>query len=67
MPKFFNKFEKPFPDKFWSIFSILGISFSSETPALSYTTSYGFLASGQNLEKPNDAIPRKRLKRQKGR
>ena len=31
-----------------------------ENPALSHTTSYRFLASCQNLEKPNDTIPRKR-------
>ena len=33
--------------------------------ALSCTTSYGFLAPCQNLEKTNDAIPRKCLDRQK--
>ena len=37
-----------------------------ENPALSHTTSYRFLASCQNLEKPNDTIPRKRPGRRKG-
>ena len=34
--------------------------FFSENPSLSRTTSYGFLALCQNLEKANDKIPRKR-------
>ena len=33
-------------------------------PALSRRTSYGFLASCQNLEKTNDTVPRKRPDRQ---
>ena len=37
----------------------LGKIFFPENPALSRTTSYGFLASCQNLEKTNDTIPRK--------
>ena len=36
-------------------------------PALSRTTSYGFLASCQNLEKTNDKIPRKHPDGQKDR
>ena len=39
--------------------------FSLENPALSRTTSYGFLALRQNLEKTNDTIPRKGPERQK--
>ena len=34
-------------------------------PALSHTTSYGFLAPSQNLEKLKDTIQRKRLDRWK--
>ena len=33
---------------------------------LPHVTSYGFLASCQNLEKTNDTIPRKRPDRRKG-
>ena len=36
-----------------------------ENPALSRTTSYGFLAPSQNLEKVNDTIQRKRPDRRK--
>ena len=36
-----------------------------ENSALSHATSYGFLASCQNLEKTNDTIPRKRPDRRK--
>ena len=36
-------------------------NFFLENPALSRTTSYGFLATCQNLEKTNDTIPRKCL------
>ena len=36
-----------------------------EIPALSRTTSHGFLASRQNLEKVNDTIHRKRPDRRK--
>ena len=51
---------------FWPIFPILGAKkFFLENPALSHTTSYGFLASCQNLEKTNDTIPRKCPDRQK--
>ena len=38
-----------------------------ENPALSCTTSYGFLAPYQNLEKTYDTIPKKHLDRRKGR
>ena len=38
-----------------------------ENPALSRTTSYGFLALCQNLEIVNDTIQRKRPDRQKDR
>ena len=63
MTKFFNKFKKPY---FWSIFPILGAkNFLLENPALSRTTAYGFLAPCQNLEKNNDAIPRKHPDRRK--
>ena len=62
--KSFNKFKKPC---FWSIFGpfsqTLGQKIFPENPALSYTTSYGFLAPYQNSEKTNDTIPRKRLDR----
>ena len=44
----------------------LGKIFFPENPALSRTTSYGFLASCQNLEKTNDTIPRKHPDRQDG-
>ena len=36
-----------------------------ENPALSNTTSYGFVAPWQNLEKTNDIIPRKSPNEQK--
>ena len=53
---------------FWSILSILGENFFFlENPAMSHTTSYGFLAPCQNFEKTKDAIPRKRPDRQKDR
>ena len=52
---------------FWPIFPIFGAKkIFIENPALSYTSSYGFLASCQNLEKTNDTISRKRPDRQKG-
>ena len=41
----------------------LGKIFFPENPALSRTTSYGFLASCQISEKTNDTVPRKRLDR----
>ena len=57
MIKSFNKFKKPC---FWSIFPNFGAnSFFREDPALSRTTSSGFLAPCQNSEKTNDTIPRK--------
>ena len=49
---------------FWPIFSIFGRKrFCLENLALSHTTSYGFLASRQNLEKTTDKTPRKCLDR----
>ena len=44
---------------FRSNFYILGVKIFLGNLALSCTTSYGFLAPCQNLEKTNDAIPRK--------
>ena len=52
---------------FWSIFPILEAKIFFWKIRLSRTTSYGFLASCLNLEKTNDAIPRKRPDRRKGR
>ena len=61
MPQFSNKFKKLC---FWPIFPILGAKkIFLESLALSRTTSYGFLAPCQNLEKVNDTIQRKRLDR----
>ena len=40
--------------------------FFLENPALSHTTTYGFLAPCQNLEKTDDTIPRKHPDRQEG-
>ena len=40
--------------------NFLGKNFFLESPTLSRTTSYGFIASCQNLEKTNDTIPGKR-------
>ena len=46
---------------YWTIFPIFGAKkFFLENQPLSRTTSYGFLAPCQNLEKTNDTIPRKR-------
>ena len=66
MTKFFNKFKKhvfsPFLlhyPNFW------GQKVFLENPGQSSTTSYGFAAPCQNLEKTNDAIPRKYPDRQK--
>ena len=57
MTQFSNKFKKPC---FWPIFPIFGAKkIFLENPALSRTTSYGFLAPCQNLEKVNDTIQRK--------
>ena len=51
---------------FWPIFPIFGAKkIFLENPALSHTTSYGFLAPCQNLDKVNDIIQRKRLDRRK--
>ena len=45
---------------FWSIVPIFGAKkIFLENPALQRTTSHWFLAPCQNLEKANDAIPRK--------
>ena len=61
MTQFSNKFKKPC---FWPIFTIFGAKkIFLENPTLSRTTSYGFLAPSQNLEKVNDTIQRKRLDR----
>ena len=60
MTTFFNIFKKP---KKIPIFWVK--NFFLENPALSRTTSYGFLASCQNLEKTNNKIPRKRPDRRK--
>ena len=63
MTKFFNKLKNTlFLAHFCSIFLILGVN-KLENPA--GTTSYGFLAPCQNLEKTNDTIPRKRPDRRK--
>ena len=53
MPKYFNKLKKTvFLDHFWSIFPILGVqNIFPENPALSRTSSYGFLGPCQNLQK----------------
>ena len=51
---------------FQPIFPIFGAKkFFLENPALSRTTSYGFPAAYQNLEKTNDTIPRKLSDRRK--
>ena len=64
MTQFSNKFKKPC---FWPIFPIFGAKkIFLENPALSHTTSYGFLASCQNSEKVNDTIQRKCPDRWKG-
>ena len=67
MNKFFFKFKKPY---FWAISPIFGSKtvFFPKTPALSPTTSEGFLTPSQNSEKSNDPIPIKHLdRRQDGR
>ena len=59
MIKLFNILKKK---RFWPIFQIFGAKkFFLENPALSHTTSFGFLTSCQNSEKTNHRIPRKRL------
>ena len=67
MTIFSNILKQPlFLAHFWAIFPIFGgEKMLLENPALSRTTSYGFLASCQNFEKTNDTIPIKRLDRQK--
>ena len=69
MTKFFNIFkENLFLAHFCLIFQFSGQKkFFLENPALSRTTSRGFLAPCQNLEKTNDTIVRKRLDRRKDR
>ena len=62
MRKFFSKFKKPCCWPFLAHFPKF-----LENLALSHTTSYGFLAPCKNLEKPDDAIPRKSMERQKDR
>ena len=63
MTKYFNIFKK---SCFWPIFPIFGAKkFFLGHLTLSGTTSYGFLALHQNLEKTNDKIPRKQPDRQK--
>ena len=63
MTIFFNKFKKPC---FWPIFPILGAKkYFLENPALSCTTSYGFLAPLPKFKKTNDTISRKCPERQK--
>ena len=69
MTKFSNTLRKPC---FWLILGPFSQfleqkKISLENPALSQTTSYGFLAPCQNLEKVNDKIQRKHLDRQKDR
>ena len=61
MTKFFNIFKNTC---FWPIFGPFSQFWKQkkkflENPALPCTTSYGFLASSQNLEKTNDTIPSK--------
>ena len=66
MTKFFNKFKEPvFGPLLVHFLNFRGKIFFLENPALSCTTSYGFLAPCQNLEKINDTIPRKCPDRQK--
>ena len=60
MTQFSNKFKELC---FWPIFEAKKIFL--ENPALSCTTSCGFLAQCQNLEKVNDTVHRKRLERGK--
>ena len=58
-----NKLKKPC---FWPISPIfVAKKFLPENLALLRTTSYGFLAQYQNLEKVNHTIQRKRLDRRK--
>ena len=69
MTNFFNKFKK---SCFWPIFGPFSNfggkkKFFLENLALSRTTSYGFLAPCQNLDKSNDTIPRKHSDRKRNR
>ena len=64
MTQIFIDFKKTLSSvHFWSIFPLffLFFFFFFLYPALPRTTSDGFLAPCQNLEKTNDTIPRKRL------
>ena len=68
MTKFFNTLKKKVLAHFWPTFPIFGAKkIFLKNLALSHTTSYGFLASCQNLEKTNDTIPRKHPDRRKDR
>ena len=66
MTKFLNILKKPcfwpIPGPFSQFFEQKKIFWKIRLPR---TTSYGFLASCQNLEKTNDTIPRKRPDRRK--
>ena len=63
MPRFFNILKKKTVfDPFLVHFPNFG---GKKNPALSHTTSYGLLASYQNLEKTNDSIPSKHSDRWK--
>ena len=65
MPRFFNILKKKTVlDPFLVHFPNFG---GKKNPALSHTTSYGLLASYQNLEKTNDSIPSKHSDRWKER
>ena len=65
MIKLSNEFKKNmFLAPFWSIFPIFWAkNFFLENPTLSHTSSNGSLTSCQNLEKTNDAIPRRKDRR----
>ena len=66
MTTFFNIFKKPVFGIFLAYFPIFEAkTIFLEILALSHITSYGFLASCQNLEKTKDTIPRKRPERWK--
>ena len=60
MTKFFNIFKKPVIGSFLAQFLNFGGKKNFFWKIwLSHTTSYGFLASCQNLDKTNHTIPRK--------
>ena len=59
MTKFFNKFKKLFGPFLANFPNFRGKKNIFQKIWLSHTTSYGFLAPHQNLEKTNAAIPRK--------